>query len=182
MKLTPKIVAAVAHEEGLVLEAYKDSVGIWTAFLGVTNASGHQVYPRYLDKPVSVERALEVSVWLLENKYLPAVRRAFAGRSLKENEIAGALTFHWNTGAIEKASWVKSYLAGDMADARKRYLDWNKPASIIPRRKRDAALFFDDVWPDLRVPIWNVAKPSYKPVGGRPMDILPILQQIMGGR
>lgn len=41
-KLTPRIVAAIAHEEGLVLEAYRDSVGVWTWALGVTNASGHE--------------------------------------------------------------------------------------------------------------------------------------------
>jgi lysozyme len=182
MKLTPRIVAAVAHEEGLVLEAYKDSVGVWTWALGVTNASGHQVHPRYLDKPTTIERALEVSVWLLENRYLPAVRTAFNGLTLKEHEIAGALTFHWNTGAIVTASWVRSYRTGNMADARKRYLDWNKPASIIARRRRDAEMFFDGKWPDLRTPIWKVAKPSYRPVGGKPIDILPMLQQIMGGR
>lgn len=182
MRLTPKIVAAVAHEEGLVLEAYKDSVGVWTWALGVTDASGHQVYPRYLGKPTTVERALEVSVWLLENKYLPAVRRAFDGMNLKEHEIAGALSFHWNTGAIETASWVQSYRKGDKADARRRYMQWDKPASIIGRRTRDAALFFDGKWSDLRVPIWKVAKPSYRPVNGKPIDILPQLQQIMGGK
>jgi len=180
-KLTPRIVAAVAHEEGLVLEAYKDSVGVWTWALGVTNASGHQVHPRYLNKPTTVERALEVSIWLLENRYLPTVQKAFDGHRLKEHEIAGALSFHWNTGAIGRASWVKTWKAGRIDDARKGYLDWNKPAAIIPRRKRDAALFFDGVWPDLRTPIWKVAKPSYRPVGGKPMDILPMLEQMMGG-
>jgi len=180
-KLTPRIVAAVAHEEGLVLEAYKDSVGVWTWSLGVTNASGHQVHPRYLNKPTTVERALEVSIWLLENRYLPTVQKAFDGHRLKEHEIAGALSFHWNTGAIGRASWVKAWTAGRIEDARKGYLDWNKPAAIIPRRKRDAALFFDGVWPDLRTPIWRVAKPSYRPVGGKPTDILPMLEQMMGG-
>jgi len=180
-KLTPRIVAAVAHEEGLVLEAYKDSVGVWTWALGVTNASGHQVHPRYLNKPTTVERALEVSIWLLENRYLPTVQKAFDGHRLKEHEIAGALSFHWNTGAIGKASWVKAWTAGRIDDARKGYLDWNKPAAIIPRRKRDAAMFFDGVWPDLRTPIWRVAKPSYRPVGGKPTDILPMLEQMMGG-
>jgi lysozyme len=182
MKLTPRIVAAVAHEEGLVLEAYKDSKGIWTWGLGVTNASGHQVHPRYLDKPTSVERAVEVSIWLLENKYLPDVVRAFDGIQLKEHEIAGALTFHWNTGAINKASWVKSFCAGDRAAARTRYMLYNKPPEIIPRRQRDCDLFFDGKWPDLRVPIWEVSKPRYRPVRPKKIDILPIAQQIMGGR
>lgn len=183
MKLTPKIVAAVAHEEGLVLEAYKDSVNQWTWALGVTNASGHTVHPRYLDKPTSIERALEVSIWLLENRYLPAVRSAFAGRTLKEHEIAGALSFHWNTGKISTASWVKSYRAGNLTQAEDQYMQWRIPAEIIPRRRRDADMFFDGKWPDLtKTPIWSVHKPSYRPVKPRTMNILPILEQIMGGK
>lgn len=182
MKLTPRIVAAVAHEEGLVLEAYRDSKNVWTWALGVTNASGHQVHPRYLDKPTTVAHAVQISIWLLENKYLPDVVKAFGGHPLKEHEIAGALTFHWNTGAINRASWVKSFLKGDRATARIQYMQWRKPPEIIPRRQRDCDLFFDGKWPDLRVPIWEVSKPSYRPVRPRKMDILPMVQQIMGGR
>lgn len=182
-KLTPRIVAAVAHEEGLVLEAYRDSVGVWTWALGVTNASGHQVYPRYLDKPTSIEQALKVSVWLLENRYLPAVQRAFDGCRLKEHELASALSFHWNTGAIARAYWVKHWKAGLTDKARAAYMDWNKPADIIERRKRDAALFFDAAWGDLRVPLYPVAKPSYRPKTRDAVliDVLPMLEQIMGG-
>lgn len=182
-KLTPRIVAAIAHEEGLVLEAYRDSVGVWTWGLGVTNSSGHLVYPRYLDKPSTIEKALEVAIWLLENRYLPAVQRAFDGLRLKEHEIAGALTFHWNTGAISRASWVKSYRVGDIDKARAQYMEYRKPPEIIERRTRDAALFFDAVWPDLRVPIRAVAKPSYRPKWSGPqvIDVLPILEKIMGG-
>lgn len=182
-KLTPRIVAAVAHEEGLVLEAYRDSVGVWTWGLGVTNSSGHQVYPRYKDAPTSIERALEVAIWLLQNRYLPAVQRAFDGLRLKEHEIAGALTFHWNTGAISRASWVKSFRVGDIDKARAQYMEYRKPPEIIERRKRDAALFFDAAWPDLRVPVRAVSKPSYRPKwrDAKVIDVLPMLEQMMGG-
>lgn len=182
-KLTPRIVAAIAHEEGLVLEAYRDSVGVWTWGLGVTNSSGHEVYPRYLDKPSTIEKALEVAIWLLENRYLPAVQRAFDGLRLKEHEIAGALTFHWNTGAISRASWVKSYRVGAIEKARAQYLEYRKPPEIIERRTRDAALFFDAVWGDLRVPVKAVSKPSYRPkrAQAQVIDVLPFLEQMMGG-
>lgn len=182
MKLTPKAVAYIAHEEGLVPEAYKDSEGIWTWALGVTNASGHQVHPRYKDNPQPLQKCVEVSVWLLENKYLPAVNRAFAGVKLTENQLAGALAFHWNTGAIERADWVRLWRLGAIKSAREAFMNWRKPASIIPRRERERDLFFDGKWPaDMRVPVWKVAKPSYQPVGGRPVDILPMLEQVMGG-
>lgn len=163
MQLTPKIVAFIASEEGIVREAYKDSKGIWTWALGVTNASGHEVYPRYLDKPQTIERCLEVSLWLLENKYLPAVRVAFRGHELTEAQLAAALSFHWNTGAILSSSWVGKWKAGEIAQAKRRFMDWNKPAAIIPRRARECELFFNGDWPPLVANVYPVAKPSYTP-------------------
>lgn len=179
--LTPKIVCAVAHEEGLVLEAYLDSEGVWTWALGVAETGGHNVR-QYKDKPSTVEAAVAASIDVMRKKHLPAVQEAFDGMRLKEHEIAGALSFHWNTGKIKTASWVKSFRAGNITKARAGYMDYDIPASIIPRRKRDADLFFGGKWGDLSVPIWRVAKPSYRPVAGRPIDIMPIVQQIMGGR
>lgn len=181
-QLTPRIVAFIAHEEGMVAEAYKDSVGVWTWALGVTDASGHAVQ-RYRDLPQPLEKCVEVSVWLMERKYLPPVLAAFTGHDLKEHELAAALSFHWNTGAISRADWVNRVLSGDMAEARIDFLNYRKPASILPRRKRERELFFDAAWPaDLRCPVWGVAKPSYAPRGSRAVDLLPIIEQVMGER
>jgi lysozyme len=179
-RLTPRIVASVAHEEGLVLEAYKDSVGVWTWALGVAETGGHNVR-QYIDKPSSLEAAVAASIDIMRKKYLPAVQRAFDGHRLKEHEIAGAMSFHWNTGAIGRASWVKAWKAGLSDNAQARYNDWNKPPEIVPRRKRDAELFFQGKWPDLRVPVFAVRKPSYTPHRPVMHDLLPVIEQIMGG-
>ena len=178
MKLTAKAAAFVAAKEGLVLEAYKDSKGIWTWALGVTDASGHDVHPRYQDKPQTIERCLEVSLWLMEQKYLPAVARAFAGHNLTEAQLAAALSFHWNTGSILTASWVKLWKAGELAQARRSFLSWNKPKEIIARREAEAALMFDGKWPALICPVYPVKKPSYTPDWGKAqrIDLLPIIE------
>jgi lysozyme len=182
--LTPRAVAYIAHEEGLVAEAYLDNANprVWTWALGVTNASGHEVYPRYKDKPQSLAKCVEVSVWLLRNKYVPQVVRAFAGHALTDNQLAAAISFNWNTGAILTASWVRLFKEGKRDEARAAFLSWRKPASIMGRRKREADLFFDGTWPaDMRCPVWSVAKPSYSPKGARAVDILPMIEQVMGG-
>lgn len=182
LSLTAKIVEFLAAEEGIVLEAYKDSVGVWTWALGVTDASGHRV-ARYKDAPTTLERALDVSLWLLRERYLPPVLKAFQGHALTEAQLAAALSFHWNTGAILTADWVDLFKTGEVAQARTAFMDWRKPAAVVPRRKRERDLFFDAAWPgDMKVTIWNVSKPSYAPKGGRPIDIAPALQQILGGR
>lgn len=134
-----------ASHEGLVRQTYKDSKGILTWSIGVTSASGHDV-DRYIGKPQTLEHCLAVFAWLLENKYAPAVRKAFGGRALTQAQFAAALSFHYHTGAIGRASWVKKWLAGDVAGARKAFMDWRKPADIIPRREKERDLFFDGKW------------------------------------
>ncbi|MEO1141319.1 MAG: hypothetical protein AAFW66_03095 [Pseudomonadota bacterium] len=144
-KLTPRIALEVAAHEGLVQEAYKDSVGIWTWSIGITDFSGHKVR-RYIDNPADIDRCIEVYIWLLDTRYLPAVQRAFQGRELTESQLAAALSFHWNTGSIEKASWVKSWLAGNISEAKRKFMLWRKPPEIIKRREREMNLFFDGRW------------------------------------
>lgn len=181
MKLTAKSACYAAHEEGLVLEAYLDSKRVWTWALGVTNASGHTVHPRYKDKPQELERCVEVSLWLMRNKYLPDVEEAFRGVILNEAQIASALSFHWNTGAIERANWVKDYVAGRKADARANIMQWSSKGLLTKRRKREQALFFDGIWPaDFNmVPVFQVAKPSYNPVRPHPVNLLPVIETVM---
>lgn len=144
MKLTAKIALELASHEGLVRQAYKDSVGVWTWSIGITNASGHNV-DRYINNPQTIERCLDVYVWALE-KYADAVRKVFKDKPLNESQFAAAVSFHYNTGAINRATWVKKWLAGDEAGAKKSFMDWSKPKEIIPRRQKERDLFFEGKW------------------------------------
>lgn len=170
----------IAHE-AIVQEAYLDSVGVWTWSVGVTNATGHDV-SRYKDKPQTIERCLEVFLWAVNKKYVPAVRKTFEGRDLTEAQFASALSFHYNTGAIAKALWVKQWLAGQVDIARQSFMGWSKPKEIIPRRLKERDLFFDGKWSnDGRATVFPVKKPSYRPdfAKGKRIDIRPILQGLM---
>ncbi|MGB3167126.1 MAG: hypothetical protein WBA68_10170 [Alteraurantiacibacter sp.] len=173
----------IIEHEAIVCEAYKDSVGRWTWGIGVTDASGHEVYPRYRKNPSSIARCLEVYEWLLRDTYLPPVLKAFAGRELTEAQLGAALSFHWNTGAIGRADWVTSWLRGDSAKAHRDFLNWCMPREIIGRRKAERALFFDEVWTSdgfvlvydrvdqgaRATPIWSSA---------RQIDIRPVLKAV----
>lgn len=168
--LTPRTVLEIADHEGVVLEAYKDSVGVWTWSVGVTDASGHKV-GRYKNRPSTLEYALSVYEWLLRTKYLPEVLEAFKGE-LTEAQTAAALSFHYNTGAIGRAHWVKLWNEGKKAEAREAIMNWSTPREIIGRRKCERDLFFEGRWSsDGKVLIYEVAKPSYLPVNPRLVDI-----------
>lgn len=162
-QLTQRIALELISHEAIVPEAYKDSVGVWTWGVGVTSKSGHSV-ERYKDNPQSIQRCLEVYLWLCRTRYGPEVMAAFRGRPLTEAQFAAALSFHYNTGAIGRASWVEAWLAGDVQTARDRFMEWRKPASIIERRAKERGLFFDGVWTgDGKATVYDVAKPSYSP-------------------
>lgn len=167
-EITKRVLEEIAYHEGATLEAYLDKVArspVWTWGIGVTSASGHNV-ERYKDNPQTMEKVVEVFKWLLETKYLPRVEKAFKGYDLKEHELAAALSFDWNTGAIHKASWVNLVKEGKMGKARRSFMDWKIPEAIIPRRTKEKDLFFDEHWSNNgTILLYRVAKPSYQPVG-----------------
>lgn len=178
--LTPRIAIELIAHEGIVREAYKDSAGVWTWSVGITNASGHTVHPRYKDRPQTLHHCLAVYLWLLEQRYLPHVVRAFGAHDPAEHELGAALSFHWNTGAIGRAAWLRRFLAGDREGARAAILDWARPAALLPRRRREQALFFDGVWTATTTAVvHDVAKPSYRPRGGRLVDIAPLVRTVL---
>jgi lysozyme len=143
-KITYKVALEVATHEALVRQAYKNAGDVWTWSIGLTSATGHRV-ERYIGKPQSLNHCLRVYIWALDN-YADEVREVFKGVPLTEAQFAAALSFHWNTGAIRKASWVKSFLAGKTELAKKQFMLYNKPRSIIDRREKERDLFFAGTW------------------------------------
>ena len=181
MQLTPKIVAYICSQEGLVPEAYKDEGGIWTWACGLTAASGIGVVS-YKDHPAPIPVCLRATIDKLRSVYLPAVAAAFGKHDLTEVQLAAALSFQWRNGSIDHAQWVKDFVADDTATARKDFMQWTNHGKAQKRAELECSMFFDGKWPpDVLVPVWSVAKPSYKPVGAKVMDLMPILQQLMGG-
>lgn len=180
-KLTPRIVCELLGHEAIVREWYRDSVNVGTWGVGVTNASGHMV-DRYKNNPQSVGRCLEVFLWLLRTAYLPPVLAAFGSHEPTEQQLGAALSFHYNTGKIGKASWLKLALAGETHEAEIAILEWRKPKAIIPRRISERELFFHGTWSNRGYAlVYEVAKPSYKPVRPESMYIRDIVEQLVGG-
>lgn len=181
--LTPKGVCFLGSVEAIVQEAYLDP-NVWTWAMGVTNASGHEVYPRYFQKPQTLEKCLQISIWLIQNKYLPAVFEAFAGHKLNEAQVAAALSYHWNTGAIKRDQWVKDFRAGKPAAARLHMLTRLNGGLLVERRKKEIALFFDGKWPaNMKTTILPVSPTRHTPRwrDAKAVDIMPMVQSIMGG-
>lgn len=148
MALHPPVDADVALEvaahEAVVRQTYKDSVGKNTWAVGMTNATGHRV-ERYIGNPAPLQHCMNVYAWALKN-YAAGVYRAFAGHKLTKAQFAAALSFHWNTGAIERASWVKLWKQGKKEEAKRAIMNWATPPEIEGRREKERDLFFDGKW------------------------------------
>ena len=140
---TAGLMALTAHE-GIVLSRYKDSVGVWTIGIGHTKAAGNP-------DPATFAGSLMIgeAFGLLRHdimKYEADVNRAVKV-PLAQHEFDALVSFHYNTGQIGKASFVKRLNAGDRAGAIKGIMDWRKPPEIIPRRAAERDLFKTGVYP-----------------------------------
>lgn len=167
--LTANIAMELISHEAIVTEAYRDSGGIWTWGIGITNRSGHIVHPRYLDRPQTLRHCLDVFADVVRTTYLPVVARVFADYPLTEAQVGAALSFQYNTGGLPQASWAKCVLAGDLAGAYENLMAWNKSGGRVShalslRRARERDLFFDGIWSnDGTALVIPVAKPAYTP-------------------
>jgi len=133
----------ILSHEGLILTRYKDSVGVWTLGAGHTAAAGSPNPKTYLSQ-LTVKEALDLFAVDVQ-KYEKRVRKAF-GREVPQHQFDAATSFDYNTGGIHKATWVKKFNQGDMAAAKKSFMQWRRPPEIVPRRKKERDLFFEGMY------------------------------------
>ncbi|MFO0521667.1 MAG: glycoside hydrolase family protein [bacterium] len=149
MDISEPGIAMLEAEEGVVLRAYRCPAGVWTIGAGLTAASG-VVVPQ-AGMVITPAEASALLARALERNYEPAVDRAmWPGRPVQHEFDAGVM-FHFNTGAIGRASWVKAWIADNAAAARKGLAAWNKGGGkvlpgLVKRREREADLLLEGVY------------------------------------
>jgi lysozyme len=149
MRISEAGIAMLEAEEGVVLRAYRCPAGVWTIGAGLTAASG--VVKPGPGMVITPDAAKDLLAKALERNYEPAVDRAmWPGRPVQHEFDAGVM-FHFNTGAIARASWVKAWIADNAAAARKGLAAWNKGGGkvlpgLVKRREREADLLLQGVY------------------------------------
>jgi len=150
MKTSQRGINDLILSEGLETKVYKDSVGVWTIGVGHTAAAGPPA-PK-AGMTITRQEAIDLLAKDLA-KYEATVNKILP--DVPQNVFDGAVSFHFNTGSIAKATWPKLYKAGKLKEAKSSFLTWNKPPEIMKRRKREASLIFDGIY-------------ATKPVVGQP--------------
>jgi len=149
MDISEPGIAMLEAEEGVVLRAYRCPAGVWTIGAGLTAASG-VVTPR-AGMVITPDEASALLAKALERNYEPAVDRAmWPGRPVQHEFDAGVM-FHFNTGAIGRASWVKAWITDNADAARRGLMAWNKGGGkvlpgLVKRREREADLLLKGVY------------------------------------
>jgi lysozyme len=159
MQTTDRGLLALVRHEGIVPGPYLDVKNVWTFGIGHTAAAGP---PDPANLPRGMPSDLDAGireVFRLFRKdiavYEAEVRRAVTV-PLAPHEFDALVSFHYNTGAIARASLTKLLNAGNRAAAADAFLNWRRPEAIIPRREAERAMFRHGIYSGGPIPVWSV--------------------------
>jgi lysozyme len=132
----------LGNEEGLRLSVYRDIVGIATIGYGNTYyADGTKV--KMTDPPITKEQAIELFKTILKH-YETAVW-SVTRDDINQNQFNALCSLAYNIGV----GGFKSYTGVKRVNANpndpritEAFKMWRKPAVLLARRKREAALYF----------------------------------------
>lgn len=148
MAISAQGLAVIRSFEGRSLKAYYDSVHVITIGYGITNndtadllavTGKSRIVP---GMTITEEQAEELLQRAISRKYAPPVDRALAPAAPSQGALDAGYSFHYNTGAIARASWVKSLVAKNLPEVHSRIMQWNKAggqtlAGLTRRRNRE---------------------------------------------
>lgn len=148
MQTSARAIAALEHEEGVVLRAYRCPAGKWTIGAGITSAAG--VGKVTAGMVITRAQATNMLQEALRRNYEPRVGMAMS--RAKQNEFDAGVLFDFNTGAIHKATWVKLWAKRASRGAIwNKFMLWNKGGGkvlpgLVKRREREFAILMDGVY------------------------------------
>jgi len=159
MNMTDRGLLALVRHEGIVPGPYTDVKKVWTFGIGHTAAAGPPdpaTMPRGMPADLDAGIRGAFSVFRADlSHYEAAVLRA-AKVPLAPHELDALVSFHYNTGGIERAALTRHLNAGEREAAAQAFLNWRRPAAIIPRREAERDLFRHGRYPGGTIPVWAV--------------------------
>lgn len=136
---------ASLRRDGLV-EAYPDPASggePWTIGWGSTGKwEDGKIGPGTVWTPEQCNRRLERDL----ERFAAEVSQAIGDAPVSQEQFDALISFHYNTGAIARATLTRKHIAGDFAGAAKEFARWNKAAGRISkgltrRRQAEAKLY-----------------------------------------
>jgi len=137
--------ALIKHFESLRLEAYQDSVGVWTIGWGHTGLSynDRSVFPGQVISAEEAEKLLKKDLVVFEK----AVQKLLSIK-LNSNQFSALVSFAFNLGEtnLRKSTLLKKLNNNDCFGAANELKKWNKAggrrlAGLLRRRLSERNLF-----------------------------------------
>jgi lysozyme len=155
MQTTDRGCLTLIRHEGVVPGPYLDVKDVWTFGIGHTAAAGPpdparmpRGMPAYTQAGIrEVFRLFQADLAACEAEVLRAVKVPLA-----PHEFDALVSFHYNTGAIARATLTKALNAGTRVAAADAFLNGRRPAAIIPRREAERDLFRHGRYPGGPIP------------------------------
>lgn len=139
--MIPKQMIDIIKEfEGCRLDAYQDSVGVWTIGYGHTKGVSKGL-------KITQAEAETMLVEELENEYIPAVK-GLVKVPLNDNELSALVSFTYNLGAgnLKKSTLLRLLNQGDRKGASMQFGSWVRAGGkvlngLVRRREAERNLF-----------------------------------------
>ena len=142
MAIAESTLSFITKEEGFRNKAYKDSKGLLT--IGV----GHLIKPSETHLVSATLSDQEVKELLKSDlKWCSEAVESSVKVPLTQGQYDALYSLCFNIGEtnFKKSTVVKKINANDLKGAADAIEMWNKPAVLIPRRKREKAMFLADL-------------------------------------
>ena len=145
MQLSTNGFNLLAELEGVVLNPYKDSVGIPTIGIGSTYyEDGTKV--KMTDKAITKERAIQLAKNVVKS-FEARVNKSIL-LPMTQNQFDAMVLLCYNIGesSFARSSVVRNFNAGNLQKAADSFLLWNKAGGkvskgLVNRRKKERELF-----------------------------------------
>ena len=159
MQTTELGILAIIRHEGVVPGPYLDVNDVWTFGIGHTAAAGPPD-PATMQRgmPADLDAGIRDAFMVFRTdlaRYEAAVLRAVKV-PLAPHEFDALVSFHYNTGGIAEAALTRHLNAGNRVAAADAFLNWRRPAAIIPRREAERDLFRLGRYPGGAIAVWSV--------------------------
>ena len=145
-------VALIKKFEGLRLNAYQDSVGVWTIGYGSTSINGTPVYPGQTITQAQADQALLDHMKQSVSPIIGSKTKAPITQSMYD--ALCCFTYNLGSGTYSKSSLLRELNSSKYLDAATLFSDYNKAggkvlAGLVKRRTAEKDLFLKDGTPSL---------------------------------
>lgn len=102
MQISQKGILELIAHEAVILNRYRDTKGVWTIGVGVTDSAGADIKPSEFNGEITVQQAYDMLLNLLP-QYEGFVRKLLINSGnppIKQHEYDALVSLAWNVGSI----------------------------------------------------------------------------------